>query len=117
MVIGLPFLAAVLTLGAFASPALAQNREKAWEIHPYFGYMSFSEVDGEKVVDLWGGIRNKQTGEPWERDTMVLVYSTTKGLAAMTLALARSRGWLDYEQPVCRYWPEFAQQEIGRAHV
>ena len=65
---------------------------------------------GEKVVDLWGGIRNKQTGEPWEQDTMVLVYSTTKGLAAMTLAIAHSRAWLDYEQPVCRYWPEFAQQ-------
>jgi CubicO group peptidase (beta-lactamase class C family) len=65
---------------------------------------------GEKVVDLWGGIRNEQTGEPWERDTIVLVHSTTKGLAAMTLALAHSRGWLDYEAPVCRYWPDFAQQ-------
>ena len=43
---------------------------------------------GEKVVDLWGGVRNKATGEPWEEDTMVIVYSTTKGLAAMTLALA-----------------------------
>ena len=57
---------------------------------------------GEKVVDLWGGIRNKQTGEPWERDTMVLVYSATKGLAAMTLAIAHSRGWLDYDARVCR---------------
>ena len=43
---------------------------------------------GEKVVDLWGGVRNKASGEPWEEGTMVLVYSTTKGLAAMTLALA-----------------------------
>ncbi|HEY7056346.1 MAG TPA: serine hydrolase domain-containing protein, partial [Vicinamibacterales bacterium] len=64
---------------------------------------------GEKVVDLWGGIRNKQTGAPWERDTMVIIYSATKGLAAMTLALAHSRGWLDYEERVCTYWPEFAQ--------
>ncbi len=64
---------------------------------------------GEKVVDLWGGVRNKATGEPWEEDTMVLVYSTTKGLAAMTLAVAHSRGWLDYEERVCSYWPEFAQ--------
>ena len=47
---------------------------------------------GAKVVDLWGGVRNKTTGEPWEEDTMVLVYSTTKGLAAMTFALAHSRG-------------------------
>ena len=65
---------------------------------------------GEKVVDLWGGIRNKQTGEPWERDTMVVVHSATKGLAAMTLALAHSRGWLDYEERVATSWPEFAQQ-------
>src|SRR5579864_5332482 len=65
---------------------------------------------GEKVVDLWGGIRNKRTSEPWEQDTMVIVWSATKGLAAMTLAIAHSRGWLDYEAPVCRYWAEFAQQ-------
>ena len=65
---------------------------------------------GEKVIDLWGGIRDKATGEPWEEDTMVIVHSTTKGLAAMTLALAHSRGWLDYEERVCTYWPEFAQR-------
>lgn len=72
---------------------------------------------GEKVVDLWGGIRNKKTGEPWERNTMVLLYSATKGLAAMTLAIAHSRGWLDYEERVCTYWPEFAQQGKGRITV
>lgn len=64
---------------------------------------------GEKVVDLWGGIRNKHTAEPWEQDTMVVIHSATKGLAAMTLAVAHSRGWLDYEERVCTYWPEFAQ--------
>jgi CubicO group peptidase (beta-lactamase class C family) len=64
---------------------------------------------GEKVVDLWGGIRNKETGEPWKRDTMALIWSASKGLAAMTLALAHSRGWLDYEERVATYWPEFAQ--------
>jgi CubicO group peptidase (beta-lactamase class C family) len=66
--------------------------------------------EGDKVVDLWGGIRNIATGEPWERDTMVIVYSATKGLAAMTLAIAHSRRWLDYDELVCTYWPEFAQQ-------
>ena len=72
---------------------------------------------GEKVVDLWGGVRNKQTGDPWEQDTMVIVYSATKGLAAMTLAIAHSRGWLDYEERVCTYWPEFAQQGKERITV
>lgn len=65
---------------------------------------------GERVVDLWAGVRNKMTGEPWERDTMVVVHSATKGLAAMTLAIAHSRGWLDYEERVATYWPDFAQR-------
>jgi len=72
---------------------------------------------GEKVVDLWGGIRNRTTAEPWMGDTMVLVYSATKGLAAMTLALAHSRGWLDYDERVAAYWPEFAQQGKSRVTV
>ncbi len=74
-------------------------------------------VRGEKVVDLWGGTRNKRTGEPWNEDTMVIVYSSTKGLAAMTLAIAHSRGWLDYEERVCTYWPEFAQNGKERITV
>ena len=65
---------------------------------------------GEKVVDIWGGVRNKETGDPWERDTMVVVHSATKGLSAMTLAMAHSRGWLDYEERVAAYWPAFAQR-------
>jgi CubicO group peptidase (beta-lactamase class C family) len=72
---------------------------------------------GEKIVDLWGGIRNKKTGEPWDEDTMVVVYSATKGLAAMALAVAHSRGWLDYEERVATYWPEFAQQGKDRITV
>ncbi|HET7698986.1 MAG TPA: serine hydrolase domain-containing protein [Vicinamibacterales bacterium] len=72
---------------------------------------------GEKIVDLWGGSRNEQTGEPWERDTMVVVHSATKGLAAMTLAIAHSRGWLDYEERVAAYWPEFAQNGKERITV
>ena len=65
---------------------------------------------GEKVVDVWGGIRDRQSGKPWNGNTMVVVHSATKGLAAMTLAIAHSRGWLDYEERVARYWPEFAQR-------
>ena len=72
-------------------------------------------VRGEKVVDLWGGVRDARDGSPWGEDTLVLVYSTSKGLAAMTLALAHSRGWLDYDERVAAYWPEFAQ--AGKADV
>jgi CubicO group peptidase (beta-lactamase class C family) len=65
---------------------------------------------GEKVVDLWGGRRTPAGDALWSQDTMVAVMSSTKGFAAMTLALANARGWLDYDAPIVRYWPEFAQK-------
>ena len=71
---------------------------------------------GEKVVDLWGGVRNKATGEPWERDTMVVVHSATKGLAAMTLAIAHSRGWLDYEERVASVLAGVRAERQGEDH-
>ncbi|WP_067470114.1 serine hydrolase domain-containing protein [Nocardia amamiensis] len=60
------------------------------------------------VVDLWAGFRDRQRTLPWEQDTIVPVFSSTKGMAAFTVAAAVSRGLLDYEQPVATYWPEFA---------
>jgi CubicO group peptidase (beta-lactamase class C family) len=70
---------------------------------------------GEKVVDLWGGLRDSANRTPWAEDMMVMIYSATKGLAAMVMALAHSRGWLDYDERVCTYWPEFAQN--GKEHI
>ena len=67
------------------------------------------------MVDLWGGVRDARDGSAWEEDTLVLVYSTSKGLSAMTLALAHSRGWLDYDERVTAYWPEFGQ--AGKENV
>ena len=72
---------------------------------------------GDPVVDIWGGVRDKESGEPWQRDTMAIVHSASKGLAAMTLAVAHSRGWLDYEARVADYWPEFAQNGKERITV
>lgn len=72
---------------------------------------------GEPVVDLWGGRRTPNDNSPWNRDTMIVVMSTTKGLSAMTLAVANARGWLDYSAPVARYWPEFAQNGKGTITV
>ena len=93
--------------------AFAENFDRRHEL----GGACCAYHKGEKVVDLWGGIRNKQTAEPWEQDTMVVVHSASKGLAAMTLAIAHSRGWVDYEERVCAYWPEFAQQDKERNTV
>lgn len=64
---------------------------------------------GEKVVDLWGGYRDGRTREPWNEDTLVLVFSTTKGISGLACALAHSRGYFSYDEKVSRYWPEFAQ--------
>lgn len=66
-------------------------------------------LKNQKVVDLWGGYKDKSKILPWEKDTIVPVFSTTKGLSAMAIALANSRGLLDYNEKVCNYWPEFAQ--------
>lgn len=65
--------------------------------------------DGAVVVDLWGGHRDKKRTKPWQRDTLVTVWSTTKGMAATAMAVAHSRGLFDLEAPVASYWPEFAQ--------
>lgn len=62
---------------------------------------------GEKVADLWGGTRD-ETGRPWEKDTVALSYSTTKGVASTLIHVLVDRGLLAYEEPVARYWPEFA---------
>jgi CubicO group peptidase (beta-lactamase class C family) len=63
---------------------------------------------GELVVDLWGGFRDPACSLPWQEDTLVMLFSMTKGIAAVALAMAHARGWLDYDAPVARYWPEFA---------
>lgn len=73
--------------------------------------------NGEKVVDLWGGFRDAAGRKPWEEDTLILVFSTTKGISSMALALAHSRGWLDFDEKVATYWPEFAQQGKGSVTV
>ena len=70
-------------------------------------------VRGEKVVDLWGGYRDARRQDRWAEDTLVLVYSTSKGLAAIAVALAVSRGLLSYDETVASYWPEFAQNGKG----
>lgn len=129
-VVGLTAAGAAYVLAQKRNPASSSEATKSAEIHGFVnpGYEAVREAfaenfarrdeigaaccvyhKGEKVVDLWGGVRNTATREPWERDTKALVYSATKGLAAMTLAVAHSRGWLSYDERVCKYWPEFAQ--------
>ena len=72
-------------------------------------------IDGECVVDLWGGAADAAKTWPWERDTLVGVFSTTKTMTALTALYLADRGELDLDAPVARYWPEFAQ--AGKAEV
>lgn len=64
-------------------------------------------VDGETVVDLWGGYADEARTRPWHTDTIVGVYSTTKTMTALTALLLADHGELDVDAPVAHYWPEF----------
>jgi CubicO group peptidase (beta-lactamase class C family) len=65
-------------------------------------------VEGNPVVDLWGGVANRLTGAPWQRDTIGVVWSCTKGAVALCAHVLAARGELDLDRPVAHYWPEFA---------
>lgn len=73
--------------------------------------------DGVKVVDLWGGYRNGITKAPWREDTLVNMFSTTKGIASLSIAVAVARGIISYDARVADYWPEFAQASKGSVTV
>lgn len=65
-------------------------------------------IEGELVADFWGGFVDEDRTAPWERDTIVNVWSTTKTMSALTALVLADRGLLDLDAPVARYWPEFA---------
>jgi len=71
--------------------------------------------DGKPLIDLWGGFQDKEKTKPWQKDNLVTVYSTTKGVAAFCIALAMEKGLLKYEEKVSTYWPEFATN--GKADI
>ncbi|MER8046085.1 serine hydrolase domain-containing protein [Streptomyces sp. NPDC094032] len=70
---------------------------------------------GRPVVDLWGGVADVDTGRPWTRDTLQLVYSATKGATATAAHMLVERGMVDLDAPVAKYWPEFAAN--GKADI
>jgi CubicO group peptidase (beta-lactamase class C family) len=72
-------------------------------------------VDGEMVVDLWAGHADAARTRLWERDTIINVYSTTKGMTTICALRLVDQGLLDLDAPVARYWPEFAQ--AGKAEL
>ncbi len=85
--------------------AFAANFENHSEVGASLAVM----LDGEMAVDLWGGYADGQRTRPWERDTIVNTFSTTKGMTAICANQLIEQGKLDPEAPVAQYWPEFAQ--------
>ncbi len=93
--------------------AFAANFENGAEV----GAAVAITIDGKPVVDLWGGHANEQRTRPWMRDTIVNVYSTTKGLTAICAHRLVDQGKLRLDAPVAQYWPEFAAAGKGEIPV
>jgi CubicO group peptidase (beta-lactamase class C family) len=74
-------------------------------------------LDGELVVDLWGGHLDEARTTPWQRDTIVTVFSATKVMTNLCALLLADRGEIGLDQPVARYWPEFAAAGKERVEV
>ena len=72
---------------------------------------------GRKVVDIWGGAFDKSGDRPYDDSTLQLMFSTTKGLVAIAVAMCVERGLLDYNEKVATYWPDFAAKGKGDATV
>jgi CubicO group peptidase (beta-lactamase class C family) len=95
--------------------ALAENYD-----HGDVGSSCAVTVDGELVVDLWAGHRDLARRTPWQNDTIVNVWSTTKMMTALCVLVLHDRGELDLEAPVATYWPEFAangKEQVLVRHV
>ena len=84
--------------------AFAKNFEESGEV----GASVCVTVDGDTVVDLWGGSKEVEEEVPWEEDTMCVVFSSTKGAVALAAHTLIAAGELDVDALVSRYWPEFA---------
>lgn len=100
---------------AFAK--VRETFEAAFESGAEIGAAVCIVKDGETVVDLWGGHRDPARAEPWERDTLANVFSTTKGMTALCAHKLVDEGRLDLDATVATYWPEFAQAGKGGVTV
>ena len=83
--------------------------ESLWD-HVEVGAGLTIYLQGEKVVDLWGGHSDLARTKPFTRQTLTNTYSATKGIVAMGIARLVEDGMLDYEAPVCEYWPAFGAE-------
>lgn len=100
-----------MDIKGYCDPAFAGVREEFERNFAERGDVGASAcviVDGVEVVNLWGGVANPTTGEPWEAHTVTTIMSATKGATALCAHILADRGELDIDAPVSQYWPEFA---------
>jgi CubicO group peptidase (beta-lactamase class C family) len=111
---------AVAAVSGFVAPgfeivrdAFAANFAVRGEVGAAFA----AYLDGEPVVDLWGGVADQSTQAPWREDTLCIVYSGTKGVVATAMLMLVDRGKISLEEPVATYWPEFGAAGKQRVTV
>jgi CubicO group peptidase (beta-lactamase class C family) len=105
-------------IGGFVAAGFEPVREvfeRNFAEHGELGAAFAAVRDGEPVVDLWGGVADRASGRPWAEDSIVTIFSGTKGFVAVCMLLLLERGELELDAPVARYWPEFAQ--AGKGHL
>ena len=96
--------------------ALQKNVDSGAEL----GASMVIDIDGDRVVDLWGGYRDAARTTPWDEHTITNVWSSTKTVTSLAALMLADRGELDVYAPVARYWPEFAangKQDIAVRHL
>jgi CubicO group peptidase (beta-lactamase class C family) len=99
-------------IGGFCDPrfeAVRDEFERNFRERGELGASVSVTFEGETVVDLWGGIARAETNAAWQRDTISVVWSCTKGATALCAHILAARGLLDLDAPVAKYWPEFGQ--------
>jgi CubicO group peptidase (beta-lactamase class C family) len=88
---------------------VAEAFERNFSVQGEVGASVCIKAGGDTVVDLWGGVADAKTERPWERDTVSIVFSCTKGATAICAHMLASRGKLDLDAPVADLWPEYGQ--------
>lgn len=96
---------------------VAEAFREAFDEEPDMGGALAIVHEGRMVVDLWGGVADARTGRPWERDTLSVIFSCTKGMMSILAARLAQEGVLDYDALVTTYWPEFGEAGKGGTRV
>ena len=109
----------VVVEGECASEFIAVRRafERNFAEHGELGAAVSVYHEGRLVVDLWGGLRDRESGRRWQADTICTMMSVAKGICALSIAMLANRGLLTLDDPVAKHWPEFAAEGKGEVTI